>query len=664
HTLYAAGVAGALKLALALKHRQLPPAASFERLNPHIDLSDSPFVVNTALKPWPENAKGGRSAVISSFGFSGTNAHLVLEAAPTRATRRAAEHNVISARPALIPLSAKTTEQLRQRAQSLADALADGLAARVADDDAQATPSLHDIAYTLQVGRAAMEERCALVAHSLVELEARLRAFAAERTPADMHVGSSLSRAGKLAFIGQDAELKAVLIDTCLRDGKLDKLAELWVDGVDLPWAKLYPADAGRGPRRVELPLYPFARERYWLEDDTAAVAQHTGGAAATIHPLLHVNASTLRQQRYRSTFDGSESFLRDHRVRFGEGRVEPVLPGVAYLEMVTAAIADALPDAFADTASGHAASSAGSRSAGSHGRLTLRDVVWWRPIVVDGPMAVEIELGVEDDGVIVFEIASGSGDGRVLHCQGEACFVDVAGERMADAGLLASAQRGERWSGDEIYAAFAQMGLHYGPAHRGIRAISRVGGKLVADVALPAVAGDAYRMPPGIMDSALQACVGFLPSLQALPQAPSVPFALRSLTLHAPCPTEVVVVLTPAAGTIDGRGGHAAVESCDVSIFDTDGALCVDIHGFGWRPVDGSRAATLAESRDAASSDRAGDFDERGMLDGTGLLGDARVLNKTRMADATLMYDEASMHEASMDEARMQQSPRSDESE
>jgi acyl transferase domain-containing protein/enoyl-CoA hydratase/carnithine racemase/aryl carrier-like protein len=623
HALYAAGVAGALKLVLALKHRQLPPAASFERLNPHIDLSDSPFVVNTALKPWPENAKGGRSAVVSSFGFSGTNAHLVLEAAPTCRPRPAAEHDT-SARPALIPLSAKTTEQLRQRAQLLADALADGLAARIAVDDAQATPSLHDIAHTLQVGREAMEERCALVAHSLVELEARLRAFAAERTPADMHVGSSLSRAGKLAFIGQDAELKAVLIDTCLRDGKLDKLAELWVDGVDLPWAKLYPADAGRGPRRVELPLYPFARERYWLEDDSAAVAQRADGAVATIHPLLHVNASTLRQQRYRSTFDGSEDFLHDHRVRFGEGRVEPVLPGVAYLEMAVAAIADALPDAFADAASVHAAS-----SAGSHRGLSLRDVVWWRPIVVDGPMAVEIQLGVEDDGVIVFEIASGSGDGRVLHCQGEARFVDVAGERMADAGLLASAQRGERWSGDEIYAAFAQMGLHYGPAHRGLRAISRVGGKLVADVALPAIAGDAYRMPPGIMDSALQACVGFLPSLQALPQAPSVPFALRSLTLHAPCPREVVVVLTPVAGALDDSGGHAAVESCDVSIFGMDGALCVDIRGFGWRAVDGARG-----------------FDGGGMPDGMGLPDDARMLNEagmhSRTSDDAKMFDEA----------------------
>jgi len=618
HTLYAAGVAGALKLALALKHRQLPPAASFERLNPHIDLSDSPFVVNTALKPWPENAKGGRSAVVSSFGFSGTNAHLVLEAAPARAVRPAAGHEVAGARPALIALSAKTTEQLRQRAQALADSLADGLAARIADDDAQAAPTLHDIAYTLQVGREAMEERCALVAHSLAELEARLRAFAEQRASADTYVGSSLSRGGKLAFIGQDADLKAALIETCLRDGKLDKLAELWVDGLDLAWAKLYPAGTGRAPRRVELPLYPFARERYWLEDDATAAAQHHAGAATAIHPLLHVNASTLRQQRYRSTFDGSENFLSDHRVRLGEGRVEHVLPGVAYLEMAAAAIADALPDAFADAASAHAASPA---------RLTLRDVVWWRPIVVDGPTAVEIVLGVEDDGAIVFEVASGSGEGRAVHCQGEACFVDAAGERMADAGLLAAAQRAQRWSGDEIYAAFARMGLHYGPAHRGIRAISRVGEKLVADLALPAVAGDAYRMPPGIMDSALQACIGFLPSLQALPQAPSVPFALRSLTLHAPCPAQAVVVLTPAAGNIDDSGGPALVDSCDVAIFGADGALCVDIRGFGWRPVDGSRAA--------GGPGRAG------------------------AADAIPRYDEAPM-----DAARTQHSPMPDESE
>jgi acyl transferase domain-containing protein/enoyl-CoA hydratase/carnithine racemase/aryl carrier-like protein/SAM-dependent methyltransferase len=591
HSLYAAGVAGVLKLVLALKHRQLPPAASFERLNPHIDLSDSPFKVNTALTSWPENAKGGRSAVVSAFGFSGTNAHLVLEAAPPRAPDTA--RNAGPARLALIPLSAKSSEQLRQRAGDLANFISEAIA-RAHADAADAAPSLQDIAYTLQVGKEAMEERCALVVRSLAELEEHLRTFCAGQTPRGVQVGSSLARTGKLAFIGQDRDLQAVLIDACLREGKLDKLAELWVDGVDLPWDKLHREfPAGCRPQRVELPLYPFAKERYWLQDDASAMALRAAHPAAAIHPLLHANASTLRQQRYRSTFDGSESFLRDHRVRFGDGRIDHVLPGVAYLEMAAAAISDAFADALPGPA--------------TRERLVLGNVVWWRPVIVDAPTTVEIELGVDDAGAVVFEIASGTGDARVIHCQGEASFVDAPGERMADAALLASAQRGEQWNADEIYAAFGQMGLHYGPAHRGIRTLSRVGDKLVATVALPASVGgmDAYRMHPSVMDSALQACIGFLPSLQALPQSPSVPFALRSLTIHAPCPTEIVAVLTPTGGTISG-----IVERCDVSIFGPDGALCIDIRGFGWRGVDKAKTAVLPGLVDTGHSDEAHAFD------------------------------------------------------
>ena len=586
HCLWAAGIAGVLKLVLALKHRQLPPAASFERLNPHIDLSESPFVVNHTLKPWPTNARGARVGVVSAFGFSGTNAHLVLEGAPDRAprTRDAAPERLV-----LIPLSAKTPEQLQQRALDLADAL-----------EADGAPALLDVAYTLQIGRQPMEERCALLARTPGELVGHLRAFAEGQRPRGVHVGSTLARAGKLAFIGQDRELQAVLIETCLREGKLDKLAELWVDGVDLEWPRLYrDLAAGARPQRVEVPLYPFASERYWLEDAASTPVEECKRMANALHPLVHVNASTLRQQRYRSLFDGSEFFLRDHRVRFGEGPVESVLPGVAYLEMAAAAIADALADDAAE-------------AAGLRERLVLSNIAWWRPLFVNDPTTVEIELGLDEGGAIVFEIVSGSGDARILHCQGEAGVVDAVGERTADASLLAAARRGERWEGDEIYAAFHRGGLHYGPAHRGLRRLSRTGGKVVAEVELPAHSSDAdagidaFRMHPGVMDAVLQACVGFLPSLQALPQAPSVPFTLRSLTLHAPCPAEAVAVLTPVA---TGAGG--AIEACDVSIFGPDGGLCIDIRGFGWRSVDRTRAAEPAHAAFVDDEDEAQAFDE-----------------------------------------------------
>ncbi|MCB0214463.1 MAG: hypothetical protein KDJ52_34305, partial [Anaerolineae bacterium] len=78
HTSAAAGVAGLIKVLLALKHKQLPPLLHFEQPNEHIDFEDSPFYVNTALKDWHVKA-GPRRAAVNSFGFSGTNAHLVIE---------------------------------------------------------------------------------------------------------------------------------------------------------------------------------------------------------------------------------------------------------------------------------------------------------------------------------------------------------------------------------------------------------------------------------------------------------------------------------------------------------------------------------------------------------------------------------------------------------
>jgi len=77
----AAGVAGLIKTALALQHRQIPPSLNFTSANPAIDFQTSPFFVNTVLRDWPAD-NGLRRAGVSSFGIGGTNAHAVLEEAP------------------------------------------------------------------------------------------------------------------------------------------------------------------------------------------------------------------------------------------------------------------------------------------------------------------------------------------------------------------------------------------------------------------------------------------------------------------------------------------------------------------------------------------------------------------------------------------------------
>lgn len=126
HTLRAAGVASVLKVLLAMKHRQIPPMLHHQTLNEHIALDGSPFYVNRELRDWTAAPGHRRQAAVSSFGFSGTNAHLVIEqfsAEDALATLRS-EPNIAPGQhaahePALIVLSAKNETQLRQSIANL-----------------------------------------------------------------------------------------------------------------------------------------------------------------------------------------------------------------------------------------------------------------------------------------------------------------------------------------------------------------------------------------------------------------------------------------------------------------------------------------------------------------------------------------------------------------
>ena len=137
----AAGAAGIIKAALALKYRQIPPSLHFESPNPKVDFQNSPFYVNPVLKEWTRQAQP-LMAGVSSFGIGGTNAHIILEEAPERETLPSTREKH------LLLLSAKTPPALERASQNLAGFL-------------QNNPGLNlaDVAYTLQVGRKPMELR-------------------------------------------------------------------------------------------------------------------------------------------------------------------------------------------------------------------------------------------------------------------------------------------------------------------------------------------------------------------------------------------------------------------------------------------------------------------------------------------------------------------------
>jgi phthiocerol/phenolphthiocerol synthesis type-I polyketide synthase E len=189
HLNAAAGVTGLIKTVLALQHAEIPPSLHFERPNPQIRFDETPFVVNAALSSWPDNDGGDRRrAGVSSFGIGGTNAHVVLEAAPPQPSPR-------PGRPwQLVPISARTTAALATAAKQLGDELAtacdmDPANAHLADAD------LADVAWTMQTGRHAFPQRRFVVPRDMVHA-AELLAEPATRTAS----GAAANRP-KVAFL-------------------------------------------------------------------------------------------------------------------------------------------------------------------------------------------------------------------------------------------------------------------------------------------------------------------------------------------------------------------------------------------------------------------------------------------------------------------------------
>ncbi len=187
HLESAAGIAGLIKVVLALQHEEIPPSLHFRQPNPEVPWSELPVEVVADLQPWPRGDKP-RYAGLSSFGASGTNAHVVLGEAPVlppvaRAHAERSRH--------VLTLSARNPEDLRAAAGRLADHLA-------------AHPELSpgDVCYTANTGRAAFPERLALIGGSIAELREGLAAYPEGPAPARGARGRAKAHGRpKLAFL-------------------------------------------------------------------------------------------------------------------------------------------------------------------------------------------------------------------------------------------------------------------------------------------------------------------------------------------------------------------------------------------------------------------------------------------------------------------------------
>lgn len=280
HTVGASGIASLVKVVMALKHHGIPASLNYTVPNPHINFDESPVYVNTEYREWPA-VSGPRRAAVSSFGFSGTNAHMIVEEAPAQPV---SDEEVTS--PVMVTLSARSQEALRHLIQRYRTAL-----------DGKAELNLNDLAFTANTGRGHYGCRLAVIVNSYADFQETVMRLAGMEDLARVQENGvyygehkiviSQNKTGARGTLteGERRELSrtATSLAEVLRHARgraaepvLAGLCDLYIQGATIDWNALY---AGQARRRIGLPVYPFERKRIWVDVDPRRFSGNGPGA-------------------------------------------------------------------------------------------------------------------------------------------------------------------------------------------------------------------------------------------------------------------------------------------------------------------------------------------------------------------------------------------------
>ncbi len=555
HLESAAGVAGLIKVLLAMREGVIPRHLHFERPNPRLDWDSLPVRVTREATPWPAGLDRPARAGVSSFGFSGTNAHLIVEAwqQEHREERRSSDRHrppaadetpLADRRHRVFPLSGKTPGALRELAGRCQEWLAES------DRD---WASLSDAAWTAGTGRSHFAWRAAVVFQNAAELREGLELVERDGGMAPEEPAPPMPARRPEATDGEFAQA----------------VANAYAAGAAVSFAELFP---GERRRRSALPTYPFQRERHW--------ASAPRRRAATAHPLLGERRELPSGEISFEIETAHLDWLEDHRVF---GRV--VAPAAFYGAAGLAAAAAAEP------------------------RPRTRFVEALR---IERPLVLTGEGSGQADGRTVQMVlgSRGSGGGRPFavfsRAEGECAWTPHAagrvrsGARTGVAGLSAAARKAMKAGlapvdPAALYRRLEAIGLRFGPRFRGLHRLWSAGGRAFGEIVLPAGLDAAgLEAHPAFLDACFHVAAGA--ALDDGGEAAWMPAGWDELWLAGRLPERILCLASLDRGAEEASGQTLRV---DFALHAPDGEALGGIRGFALTPVSRSAFRSGAEDVD-----------------------------------------------------------------
>ncbi|MBN2532031.1 MAG: SDR family NAD(P)-dependent oxidoreductase [Spirochaetales bacterium] len=572
HSMPAAGIASLIKVLCCLKHKMLVPSLNYKQQNAHINFDSTPFYVNTGVKNWNTEKGIPRRAAISSFGFSGTNCHLIVEEPPGIANPEELESSPYH----LVLLSAGTKAALETKISDLIPWL---------EHNGKEYP-MKNICYTLNCGRSHMKYRIACIVKDYEDLAKELDSVMNHKPAKNVLSSTDTDKAHpspglKAEIVKLVNELDSTTNDATDYYNRLNKIAELYVKKYNADWRLLYN---GISCKKISMPVYPFARDKYWFEVKEETPVPITVPLPVSreqspyLHPLVHKNTSTIEREKFSTDIKGNEFYLTDHIINGLK-----VMPGAVHMEMARAA---------------------GFFGSTRHIRR-ISNVVWTKPVMATHGITIHISIFPADEYLDYTVFSQDSGEEEIIHSQGRLYYENFMPAPLKGIDIEALKKRKVSYlDGDECYDYFKKSGFAYGESFRPIKELYIYEKEALSRIELPGTTDIAARdfvLHPSLLDGAFQTVMGVMMSKKSESEGPRLPFLLGSLEMYKPLQNTCYVYLKVSG---DQKEKEPQIKKYDITITDDKGSVLIAIKDFclkelknGDKAIEGPGIRTLHQN-------------------------------------------------------------------